>query len=412
MFYVLAWHLKGSVNAFLIPFCLFLLFIFPRVFNYLITPGPDVGTMAFFTSGMLLFITSLTNANLTPKQQLALSISSGFLLGISALFRYHALVASVFFLFSCLMGFWCHRKNILFSVITLSMVYLPQILVNILTGHGPLETYHAINIFNLVHGVDWFHMDKLMPLPSASSIIRGAPLLFAINYIRWLIDLGVFAIPPFFYGIITTGNKEKRCGFCVGIFCLLYALFFAISASPRAVLLIIPISMLFFVKILFSSETPLLLKRLALTVTLLFSPFFAYKDIQYILHSKAERAVLQSIENFFISNDIKSAQEVYTCDYDIYFVSLFPYRPLFNGGWGRIATYNYSSFYPELAVTSLQNFYTDCIRLGVKYVVLNELASDLAAFLGDLYNGSILDNRYKLSFEIGGRKIYRIVAQE
>jgi hypothetical protein len=332
----------------------------------------------------------------------------GMCMGIAALFRYHVLVASIFFLVALFIFMEKDRKLTAVCAVTLIVFYLPQIAVNVLSGHGPLETYHALNLYNLMYGVNWYHMDKLFPLPSARSMILGAPLLFIKHYLKGVIELLVFALPPFLYGVLATPER-KKIGFCVAAFCVLYALFFGISASPRAVLLLIPISVLFFVKILFAITLPFRIKRIAIVLTFVCGCLFLLKDAQKIAIFKGERDKYRKIEAFFTTHGVKNGKEVFTCDFGLYFSTLFPYAPLGNGGCGIVTNNHFSEFSPELNVGSIDSFYVDCIRYKVRYIVLNNDASDLADFCNALYTGKIHDVRFPLIYSLGDDKIFDVV---
>jgi hypothetical protein len=416
MMIVMAGYLKRQNLHFLFPFWLFLFLFFPQAFRYLITPGPDAAAMALFTIGILL---QLARCNITDNNRQSenkgtarraptvLCVLGGMAMGAAALMRYHALPASIFFLFALLIFMKNDRKLTFVSGIVVIVFYLPQMAINGLSGHGPFETYHALNLYNLVYGVNWYHMEKIIPLPSAKNIIFGAPFLFIKHYLKGVIELGIFAVPPLAYGFFASSEKKKY-GYCIGAFCALYVLFFGISASPRAGLLIIPISLLFFIKILFAPALPARTKKFAVVITLLCGCLFLFKDAQRIVFCIRTNETYRNIETFFINHDVKNAQEVYACDHNQYFKSLFPYRPLFNGGWGRIATYRYTSFYPQLAVGSIDSFYVDCVRHSVRFVVLNEDALKLAEFCQGLYDGTLSDARFETVLTAGKDKVLRV----
>jgi hypothetical protein len=417
MMVVTAWYLKKQNLGALFPAWLCLFIVFPRTFRYLITPGPDTAAVALFSIGLVLQLARCkTTGNNHPSERRGtarrgptiMCIAGGMCMGIAALFRYHFLVASIFFLIAVFVFMEKDRKLTLVCTATLIAFYLPQIAINILSGHGPLETYHALNLYNLMYGVNWYHMDKLFPLPSAKSMILGAPFLFIKNYLTGVIELLIFAIPPLLYGVLAIPEK-KKIGYCVAAFCTLYALFFGISASPRAVLLLIPVSLLFFVKILYTITLPFRIKRIAIVLTIICSCLFFLKDAQKIAIFKGERDNYRTIEAFFINQGVKYGKEVFTSDFGLYFSTLFPYAPLGNGGCGRVTNNHFSEFSPELNVNSIDSFYVDCIRHKVRYIVFNSDASNLADFCGSLYTGKIHDDRFPFICSVGNDKIFEVV---
>jgi hypothetical protein len=337
-----------------------------------------------------------------------MSVAGGISMGVAALFRYHVLVASVLFLAAFFIFMDKERKMTVVCGISLVVTYLPQVAVNLATGHGPLETFYALNVYNLVYGLDWAHMDKYVPLPSVQTIILGAPLLFIIHYLKAMPELLVFAIPPIIYGMLASPER-KKIGYACAAFCILYALFFGVGSSPRAVLLLIPLSLLFLIKVLFTVGLPFRIRRIALVLTLLCGCLFLAKDARKVLFFKEQRDMYRKMEAFFIANGVEKAQEVYDTDCSIYLSKLFPYIPLTNGGWARIGVYRYSDFFPELNVSSIDSFYADCLRHHVRYVVFNDDASMLAQFCHDIFTGKIVEARFPLVLTIGEDKVFRVV---
>jgi hypothetical protein len=406
------WNLGGEFGqlGFLFPLWLVLFLLYPRSFRYLITPGPDMAASALFTIGMVIQLARFKGAATGngPRHEALQCVLSGLMMGFAALVRYHAFPASFFLLFVLFAGMKKYRKMTVVSGIAVLAAYLPQVIVNILSGHGPLETYHALNLYNLVYGVNWYHMEDVIPLPPAKNIIFGAPLVFLKHYARWFVELAIFALPPLVYGILEK-KENKKIGFCVAGFCGLYAVLFGISASPRAVLFLIPVSLLFFVKIFATPGLSKRTKAIVMWVSLGCACLFLYKDVLRVGLCKNNLETYKKIEAFLIGHGVKNAQETFTCDYDLYFTSLFPFRPLFNGGWGRIATYKYSEYYPELSVASRDRFYNDCIRQKVRYVILDGNAKKLAGFCDSLLCQAIVDPRFSLVFAGDQRKVFLVI---
>jgi hypothetical protein len=409
MMLAIAWYLRKKDLRRLFPVWLCCFILFPRTFRYQITPGPDTAAMALFTVGAVLLLSRLNpSEKATPsKSAVLLSAAAGISMGIGALFRYHILVASFLFLAAFFLSAKNGRKCAVISGISLGVCYLPQILVNVFTGHGPLETYHSLNLYNLVYGVNWYHVDKLLPLPTPKSIILGAPFVCIKHYLAGTLGLLVFALPPAMYALLSPAGRTS--GFCVALFCAAYALFFGTSASPRAALPLIPVSMLFFVRILFALHPQKRVKLAMVALLLACGCLFLMLDVKKIRSFKAERERYGNMETFFIKSGVKNGHEIYSCDLNQYFATLSPHVPLFNGGWGRVATYRYNELIPELDVGSLEGFYADCVRRKVRFVVLNGNASKLADFCGDLYTGKIKDSRFMAAASFGGNKIFGVI---
>src|SRR5450759_331960 len=137
-----------------------LVFRFPQVFEYLYTPGADAGAMVFFTLGTYALLLAL----LAPTPRTWWYALSGGLLGMAALWRYHALLAGVFLLAAAALAYRKRIAGVMLALASYALVYGGQITVNLLSGHSPFQTYQAFNIYQHVHPVNWYHTAELPSL--------------------------------------------------------------------------------------------------------------------------------------------------------------------------------------------------------------------------------------------------------
>lgn len=407
MFGVLGWYLRKTPLVFLLSTIGILLV--PRMYLYATTPGPYAAANALFSAGALIGLYAFSsNAPENKKNCIYLCITSGGLFGIASLFRYHILVGSVFFLFSVLL-FTTNKRYVFLAGSALLVAYSPQFFVNIMTGHGLLETGSALNVYNLVHGVNWYHLEKHMSFPSAWEVVQGAPFLFLKRYVRGVFDIAKFVLPVPFFILFATTPVDRRRAYALTLFMILYAAFFGIGASPRAALLVIPLSVVYLFKTVFSPKMHQYGRLGLLAASILLSGKILAQDVQATVIARNWHKTCLEIEAFLRTEGITHAQDVFTTNYELYFPHLFPYRPLFNGGWGRISTYKYSEFYPELSVDSLDSFYGNCIALGVQFIALNPDAGKLAGFLEELYEGQLVDPRFSPAYETEAEKVFQVV---
>jgi hypothetical protein len=406
LFHVMSYFPELRHKKFIYSIWLILLFVFPRYFKYLLTQGPDCGATVFFNIAIIVLFNAVVYDKAGTKKKLLLCITSGLLLGLSALFRYHALVAGFFLLASFFLFFNREKKFILIAGAAMALTYAPQMIISIISGHGPFKTYHAINICNLVYGVDWYHIEKYIPVPSVFSIISDAPLLFASKYLKGMAELAVYSIPAFVYARLTQNETEKKISLTIGVFTVIYSVFFAISASPRAVLILLPMAFLFLSELLLTISIPAKIRSTAAIIIGLSILFFIYNDAKSIQHYRNKNIICQNVETFFKTNGITDARQVYSSDYGLYFKSIFPYRPLFCGGWGMIATYRFTEFYPQIDIKTPHSFYNSCILNKIRWVVLNEDASKLSSFLEILYLNPQSDPNFELVQQIDSKKIF------
>lgn len=67
-----------------------------------------------------------------------------------------------------------------------------------------------------------------------------------------------------------------------------------------------------------------------------------------------------------------------------------------------------TEFYPELSVISIDTFYKDCIKLGVKFLILNADAVRVASFLDKLHGEALKDNRFVCIRQSDTTKIFKV----
>jgi hypothetical protein len=110
-----------------------------------------------------------------------------------------------------------------------------------------------------------------------------------------------------------------------------------------------------------------------------------------------------------MSRGVRSAREVFSTDFDLYFKHLPPYAPFFNGGAPRWGTYRYNEESPEFPVGSPDSFAEACRERGVRFVVVNDRGRLLAPFFGEMYDGMTPVGPLMPVRRFGGRVVFFIL---
>lgn len=399
----------GILSAFLLGF-------FPLFLFYFNQGGADPGSVMFFTSGAFLLI-NLTY--LTKTKPWSLAFISGLLFGLSALFRYHCLVGAAMFIFTLFL--FNIRKWNLFAVSTCGVViaYLPQIFINLVTGHGALETkLGASNIYDLMYGINWYKTSTEHISTNAIEIISTDYFLFVkrylISFVKFFIQTGMI---PLSAAIIVKKTLHKKIAWIITAFVFLYFALFSATLSGRQVLLPLPLTMLCFgilVKELFNfsdKQSQIRQKVMQAVIVLAVSTvslFFIVKNYHSVIRNVKEATFSKSVESYLVEMGCTDSRQIYTTDYDIYFKTLPNYTGYFNGGWSRWGTYKYNEAFPEFDVKSIDDFIEDCKDKNIRFVILTKNSYKLIKELGEIYDLTLLRKELLFKKEAGRVRIFQV----
>jgi hypothetical protein len=388
-----------SLNRMTNVMAVLLVYTCPMVLDYLCSPGPDVGALLFFNTALLLCFVSIDG-----NGTVAHAVGAGALFGVSALFRYHALPSGALFLLAVLM---ISRKTcILYALGALLLVYSPQLLLNILVGGTPLQSHGEYYVYNLIHGLNWYHIGSLLLPHSPLGVIIDAPLRFAVAYSKAVARMGiVLVVPPILCFSRADNDRERRACLVWTIFTAGYVLMTALGGSPRAILIPLPMSIVFavaYVKHLNLRRFRIGIAPVLIAVLLA----FALADTKAILKRRKRSACYRQIEHVCRENGVSNSRSVYTTDFDLYFRGIKPYRGTYNGGWLQIGTYRGRELNPQPRLDSLGHFLHDCRVLSIRMIHLTPGSHDAAAFLWEFYRNPQSSTHLTLVSEVCGSKVY------
>jgi hypothetical protein len=215
--------------------------LFPQIFNCLNTPGADSGAMVFFTVGTYVLLVAL----LAPTPRAWWYALAGGLLGMAALWRYHALPADIFLLVTAAVVYRKRITGVMLALASCAVVYSPQIAVNLLSGHSPFQTDEAFNIYLHVHHVNWYHTAAMPWVGTPLSLILSDSSAFLSSYFATLVRIFPALSAPLIPCFLCKDRQLRRAAVLWLVFCVLYSGLMATADSGRAVLLALPVSLSF-----------------------------------------------------------------------------------------------------------------------------------------------------------------------
>ena len=99
-------------------------------------------------------------------------------------------------------------------------------------GLGPFATAQSFNVYKLVHGVNWFHVDSSMAAGSIADVIRASPREFAAAWVHALVPSLLLLVPPLLLALFP--GVAGRLGRFAAITIALYLPIVTMGSSSRA----------------------------------------------------------------------------------------------------------------------------------------------------------------------------------
>lgn len=394
---------SGSIPATLLAF--FSSIAAPFVFQNANTLSPDIGAAAFTAFAVFLLWNPLAGKGQADADNSALRFAlAGISLGLSFLWRTHAaasilgVLAGWFLLF----GFRPYRPRVILLG-SLAVVAGVQVIVNLVSGHGMLETAQDLNLYKFFYGVDWTYPPEPEEIAQFSLVktitedpIRAFELYipFFQYYISHIWAAGLaFLLSP-------KGHFARFSAFSL-IFIVLYAIPISLSDSARAPVILHGIY-LSSVAILLAVLIDLAQKHLgakywlqwavfALFITMgskIYYGWVAY-DIGIVRAAHAERGIFTSVEYTLRANGMTSPTEIFSDRYDFYTPNTMPYRSRQIGNWSAGWVWGFNEEFPPIPNDSWEAFSAACREQGVRYLVLGPNSHARGDIFQPIYNGDM-----------------------
>ncbi len=373
--------------------------VFFEFFRYGNAAGGDSGAVLFFTAGAGLALRTLA---IRPERGAWRPLlAAGWLLGVAALFRYHALPAAALFGF----GLWCAWPRRWLSVLVLGLgaagAYSLQWSVNLAAGRGLLETqFGPMNVYDLMYGLNWHRITSLDLQAGVRDIIAGDPGLFVRKYLAAFWSFKQVWGPPLLAWAIVRDPVRRPMMCALAVWITAYFLLFSATTSGRQLLIPLPFSMLALgvcahaAWMRFNGFPPLAARGARLVLLLALAGLAAlhlHRDRVWLAGRAAHHAAAVSVESRLLAAGVTSSREVFTSDFDLYFRRLDDVIPFFNGGAPRLGTYRYNEVYPEFPVESPEELAAFARMRGVRALVLDADARKLSPAMTRLYEQGVTD---------------------
>lgn len=386
--------------------CIALEITFPTFFHYLTVGGGDPGSALFFASGSFLVFFSIFN---NIKKYLPFFIG-GFLMGSGALFRYHVLPAVLLFIVIFIIFNKQFIKQLFVCGFAAGIAYLPQITVNIASGHAPLETqFGPMNVYDLMYSMSWYQTITLDLPKSVFSVIAMDPLLFIKKYFLAFASFSPYFLPQIIATIIVADRKKRYLCLTLSIYSVLYFTFFSAFTSGRQGLILLPIAILctgFAIESIMARFPVLQKKGILAFITFIIICFFTFKDFRKVQTRSADFLKYKQIESLLIAENCSSVREVFSTKFQFYLSKSYPFITYFNGGAPRWGTYKFNDEYPEFPVKTFDEFMDACQKRGVRFLVLTNNSEQLSPFFDEIFFQKI--DGFSLLFDDPALKVFKI----
>jgi len=412
----------------------------PFVYQNAITLSPDIGAAAFTAFAIFLlcrdWLDSVPQTSVCDAGKLKFAlrpILAGISLGLSFLWRTHALVSIVAILAGCILiqlhsvrstgrtlASWRLGGFLTLIVSTLVVAGL-QVIVNLISGHGAFETAQAFNLYKFFNGVDWTNppgpaeIEKFSLVQTiVSDPLRawGAykPLFFYFIQHAWAAALAF---------ILSPRGRFSRLSLFFFIFIVLYAVPISLSDSARSPVVLMTVflpSVALLLAVLIDTAKKFLpnLRYSEWIVTAIFIGIgfntlsgWALYDIGITRAAVAERKVLTVIEQTLTSNGMTSPEQVFADRYDYYTPNTMPYRARSIDKWSLDWFWGMAEEYPLLPNDSWDVFAAACKEQGIRYLVLGPNSHYRGEIFPPIYNDEVDLDAFGLRF-IGQRGKMRL----
>lgn len=375
----------------------------PFLFQNANTLSPDIGAAAFTAFAVFLLCKNWfapDSDELTDIQ----SILVGIALGLSFLWRTHAAVSMVAVTagYILLTGLRPIRPR-LWMTGSLAAVVGLQVIVNLISGHGPLETGQAFNLYKFFYGVDWTYPPRPEDLASFSlfNVVAEDPIHAWNLYKPFFFYFVSHAWASLLAFVLLPKGRFARFSLFALIFIVLYAIPISLSDSARSPVILMSIY-LSSVAILLAVLTDLGKKHLrpsrwvewgiaGVFVALGFQTFYGWAayDIGVVHAAYAERKTLNLIEQVLLDNGMTSPTQIFADRYDFYTPNTMPYRARQIGNWSAGWVWGFADEFPAIPNDSWEAFAEACREQGIRFLVLSQNNHYRGDIFPPIYHGEV-----------------------
>lgn len=395
----------------------------PFVFQSTHTIGPDIGAAAFVAFAVFL----LWKNYFEEKNELTdfESILIGVSLGLGFLTRTHVIVSAIAFFigYFLLFGIRPFRSRIIIVGTFLCFVAM-QVIVNLVSGHGFLETAQAFNMYKFLYGFNPTYPPTPNEIEKFSfiKVIFENPNLFFYSYWGQFRFISSFSWTCIICFLLSPKGQFAKLALFSFITSILYSIPIVIGDSPRAPLMVMSayVVCMGLIPVVFTQQIERYYPKtqwLNIAVAIFF--FMVYfntfrgwilYDTNFVYVNQTEQKNLRVIENTLLSKGIQSPTEVFADRYDFYMPNTMPYRSRQIGNWNIDWVWGYSAEFPTLPNNSGEAFINACKSQGIRFLVLSPNSYFRGDFFSQIYNQEIEIEVLGLEFiaQRGNMRIYEI----
>ena len=347
----------------------------PLFFDYFASPGPDLIAVGLTTIALAVYTCeALRKAPPRP----AILLLAGLLFGAAGLFRAHALVLAGGLLLWTLLQSNDRVRMLMFAGLGVAIGILPQVVINLLGGFGPLEADTGFYIYESTLGMDWYTTGAI-PVDVYSNplrVIADHPLQFLAAYVmaltNYVIPIAVLAIAA----LLARRQAARLVLMSILASTVAFALIVSTASSPRGPLPILPQAAIglavvlswIFVQTAAAARLWQQIAVIGLLVAMVTWP--QLREIALATAAKqqaaSERAAVEAA--VVAGGRVTEASQVLTDDFFLYFTGIPGNMPDRIGGWENISL-NGRQPHVDVSLASIHDFYCDARSRGINTVM-------------------------------------------
>jgi hypothetical protein len=384
----------------------------PLAFHYANTPGPDIGAAAFPAFAVyLLWRDGLVRQGKVETVQTSILIGAS--MGLGCLWRSHVIVlAAVLLVFAFLFRRLANVRLYGWTLASFLAVLSIQIVVDLLSGHKPLETAQIFNVYKLFYGLDWANppsREQLSQLSILQLMISdpGSVIRTIWPYFKYL---ATFSLSGIALWIVAIDFPLKQFASFSTWTILAYSLPLSFSDSPRAPLAVIGLTLVcaglslvpFHKRI---SVQFRVLRRPEVWVTMLALIVWAFPvvewlkaDWSFLEGNRMGYRIFKDMEQILLKNGATSPDQVFSNRYSYYLPTRPPYTTRHFSYTSNQWLWGFEEKYPYIPDDSWENFRESCLEQGIQFLVITPFAVDQAAFFGEIYENNFDEQALGVEF--------------
>jgi len=348
----------------------------PLFVDYAASAGPDAIALGLC---MLAFAWFARETATRPTARPWVLLGTGVLFGLAGLIRYHALILGLgLIVWAALTAPTLRRwRAPLLAAGGIAIGFLPQVLLNLLGGYGPLEIGSAFYVYESALGVNWFDTTSIPP-ESYSSVMRvvldhpGAVLTgYLLTLTNYIVPIAALSVAL----LVTTVHQHRAALIGLLTATTSYALAVSIASSPRGPIATLPMMAIGMAVVAdrVSTSLPADMGRRRILIGCLAVLVIAWpllREDVFLLQEKSKHAAERAdTEAALIAmGGISDTSQVLTNDFDMYFTAIPGVQPDRIGGWQDISL-NGDRAHTTVDLSSIVAFHCDALSRGITFVL-------------------------------------------